>query len=531
MAKKQQPTWHRFTFIALLIAVLACITAGFFLLIIGSVNIGLFTGATIETLNKGLIISGAVVILALAVYLLLEPDKVRRAITGRQARYGSNTLITSVAFLGILIVANVLAFQNPNLHADITEDKQNTLAPESAQALEQLKEPVTAIAFYSSNLSTQSTDELLAKFKAGSDGKFDYEFKNLDTDPLAAKEAGITGDGKILLTMGDRKEIAAYASETEITKALYRLINPEARVIYFLTGHGEASLESEPPSMTQAKQTLENKNYTTKSLNLLVENKIPEDALTIVIPGPLKPVSEQEAELLKQFVDGGGSLIVMENPTIVTDFGNSSDPLAEYLTSDWGITLNNDIIMDQSSQELLYAVSASYSQHAITQNLSQNYIVIMLQARSIGVQEGMDGITLTPLILTSPNSWGETNFVNAIAGEVSFDPEDFPGPLAMAVSGENSITKGRVVVFGNSIFATNDGFDTYGNGNMFVNSLDWAAFQEDAISVTPYTPTERMFIPPDQIRWIIILLGSVIILPGLVILAGVSTWLARRRQG
>jgi ABC-type uncharacterized transport system involved in gliding motility auxiliary subunit len=245
----------------------------------------------------------------------------------------------------------------------------------------------------------------------------------------------------------------------------------------------------------------------------------------------MKPVADQEAKLLKSYVDAGGSLIVMENPTLATDFGDAADPLADYLASDWGITLNNDIIMDQTSQQLLYAVSASASPHPITQNLSQNYIVIMPQARSISVQEGKEGITATPLLLTSPNSWGETNFVNAQAGQVSYDPEDLPGPLVMAASGENSTTNGRVVVFGNSVFATDEFFDTYGNGNIFVNALDWAAFQEDSISVTPYTPTARTFIPPTQTRWIIILLGSVIVLPGLVIFAGISTWLARRKQG
>jgi ABC-type uncharacterized transport system involved in gliding motility auxiliary subunit len=531
MAKKQQPSWHRFTFIALLVAILACVVGGFFLLTKGLLNVNLFSGATTETLNKGLIISGGVVVLALAVYLLLEPDKVRRAFTGRQARYGSNAFITTLAFLGILLVVNVLIYQNPIEPLDATADKQNTLAPESLQALEQLTEPVTATAFYSANISNQSADELLAKFKAGSDGKFEYTFVNPDLDPVAAKEAGITGDGKILLTMGGRKEIAGYASETEITKAIYRLINPEPRVIYFITGHGEASLESSQVSMATAKKTLEDKNYTVKSLNLVVDNKIPEDALTIVIPGPMKPVSEQEVNLLKSYVDAGGSLIVMENPTIVTDFGDAADPLADYLMKDWGISLNNDIIIDLGSQQPLYAVSASYSQHPITQNLTQNYIVIMPQARSITLDMGLENITTTELLFTSTNSWGEKNFITAEGSQISMDPEDLPGPLVMAASGENSQTKGRVVVFGNSYFADDTGFDTYGNGNIFLNALDWAAFQEDAISITQYESTTRTFVPPSPWQLLVIILGTAQILPGLVILAGVLTWLARRKQG
>jgi ABC-type uncharacterized transport system involved in gliding motility auxiliary subunit len=331
--------------------------------------------------------------------------------------------------------------------------------------------------------------------------------------------------------MGDRKEIAGYASETELTKALIKLINPEARTVYFLTGHGEASLEFSEISFSTAKSTLESKNYTVNSLNLLAENKIPEDALAVIIAGPQKPVSSDEVKLLKDYVDAGGSLVVMEDPLILTEFGNSPDPLADYLAKDWGILLNNDIIIDLNSQQVLNAISASASDHPITTNLSQNYIVIMPQARSISLSTPADGITQTALLLTSPNSWGEVNFTNAEGSQISQDPEDLPGPLVMAASGENTTTSGRVVVFGNSIFATNDAFDAYGNGNIFVNAVDWSAEQENLINITPNTPTVRTFTPPNQIQLLIILLGSILIIPGLVVFAGISAWLARRRQG
>ena len=530
MAKKQQPTWHRFTFIALVVAGLALLSTILFLITRGLLNIGMFSGATTETLNRGTLISLGVMILSLAVYTILEPEKVRQTFTGRQARYGSNIVITSIAFLGILFVLNWFVFNNPKSW-DVTQDKTNTLAPETIQALETLPEPVNAVAFYATT-SPQSATELLEKFKSNSNGKFNYQFVNPDTDPVAAREAGITGDGKIMLVMGDHKEIANFASETELTKALIKLINPESRTVYFLTGHGEASLDFGDISLSTAKSTLESKNYTVNSLNLLAENKIPEDALAIIIAGPTKPVSKTEVQLLKQYVDAGGSLIVMEEPSLLTEFGDSADPLAEYLANDWGIVLNNDIIIDLSSQQILSAVSASAGQHPITNNLSANYLVIMPQARSISLTTSPDGITQTPLLLTSQNSWGEVNFTNAEGAEVSFDPEaDFPGPLIMAVAGENFTSSGRVVVFGNSYFATNDMFDVYGNGNFFVNSVDWAAEQENLINITPNTPTARTFTPPNQIQLLIILLGSILIIPGLVVFAGISSWLARRRQG
>ena len=530
MTNKNQPVKRSYSFIALIVAGLALISTVLFLITKGLLTIGMFSGATSDTLNRGLLLSAGFTILALAVYVVLEPEKTRQSLTGRQARYGSNALIMSIAFLGILIVANVLTFQNPK-SKDFTQDKSHTLAPETIQALKTLPAPVSAVGFFSSNLPTDTADELLKNFKSSSNGKFNYKFVNPDTDPVAAREAGVTGDGKILLTMGDHKEIAGFASETELAKALIRLINPTPRAVYFLTGHGEASLESGDVSVSTAKTTLESKNYTVTSLNLLADNKIPDDALAIIIAGPMKQVSQEEVQLLKKYVDAGGSLMVMENPVSFTEFGTASDPLADYLASDWGITLNNDVIIDLSGQQPLNAVSYSANPHPITQNLSQNYLVIMPQARSITLTSTPEGVTQTPLIQTSPNSWGEKNFTNAQGTQISEDPEDLPGPLTMAATGENTTTKGRVVVVGNSIFAEDKGFDAYGNGNFFVNSVDWASEQEDLINITPNTPTERTFVPPSQLQLLAILLGSVIIIPGFVVFAGISSWLARRRQG
>ena len=84
----------------------------------------------------------------------------------------------------------------------------------------------------------------------------------------------------------------------------------------------------------------------------------------------------------------------------------------------------------------------------------------------------------------------------------------------MAASAENAATKGRVVVFGNSVFARNEGFDAYANGDVFVNAVDWAAQETDLINITPKTPVTRTFNPPGQLPFIMILLGSVIRDPG-----------------
>jgi ABC-type uncharacterized transport system involved in gliding motility auxiliary subunit len=520
--------------IALIFALLACIATFFLGIMRGLISMQVFSGMQAEDANRYLLVSAGLVILGLAAYAIIEPDRVRRFFTGRQARYGSNALIMTIAFLGILIVGNVLAYQNPVPIADLTEDKVNTLSPELTNALKTLPDTVTATAFFSQNSNTESADQLLNNIKANSNGKFEYQFINPDRDPQAALNAGITGDGKVLLQMGDRKEIVAFASETEILKGLLRLLNPGNNVVYFLTGHGERDIEQAgEASMTRAKATLESKNYTVKSLNLLAENQIPEDASLIVIAGPVQPVSEDEVNLLKDYLANGGSLIVMEDPTALTEFGDAADPLADMLSQDWGITFNNDIVIDLNSPQPTTAAAAYYdSAHPVTVNMN-NLVAFFPFTRSFTLGNPPEGTTLTPLVQTNERSWGETDFKSLTQGgtEVGMDPKEMQGPLTLAVAGEKATSGGRVVVFGTSNFAVDQIFDAYGNGDMFVNSVDWSAEQEDLANITPKTPTERTFKIPGQFQWIAILLGSVFVIPGLVVLAGVSAWLTRRRKG
>ena len=531
-----QTTKKNYSYVALIVALVAFIAAVLLGIVRGLVAMQAFTVANADKLNQAIFVAAGIAIIALATYAILEPGRVRRFLTGRQARYGSNALIMAVAFLFILGLVNVL-FADPgfnlNRTRDVTENKTNTLAPETLAALKTLPENVTATAFFSQSNDPTSATQLLDKIRSNSQGKFSYQFVNPDLNPQAAMNAGVTGDGKILLQMGDKSAIVAFASEQEILKGLLRLLNPASSAVYFLTGHGERDTQQAgDTSMTRAASTLESKNYSVKPLNLVADNKIPDDARVIVIAGPTKPVSQDEVKLLKDFVDKGGSLIVMEDPTALTDFGNENDPLAEMLSKDWGIHFDDNIVIDLNSAQPTIATAAYYdSTHPVTVNMN-NLVSVYPFARSISAADPANGATITPLVRTNERSWGETDFATlAQGGQVGRDDNETLGPLTLAVAGENPSTKGRIVIFGTSEFALDQLFDRLGNGDMFVNSVDWAAEQENLASITPKNPVERTFTPPSQLYGIMIFLTSIFLIPGLIVVSGVSTWLSRRRQG
>jgi ABC-type uncharacterized transport system involved in gliding motility auxiliary subunit len=490
--------------------------------------------------NLGLQISLGVFIVALAVYIAIDPGSVRQFLTGRQARYGSNAFILAVAFFGILIVINFFVYKNTK-RWDISEDQSNSLAKETIDTLKSLPQNVVAKGFFSDNSSSsmQSAKTLLDKYVYEGKGKFEYDFVNQDTDPVAWEQAGRPADGSIVLYMGTAKQSATSVSETEVTGALVRLMNPGAHAIYFLTGEGEVSIDATGnQSYATLKSALENKNYTVSSLNLLTTGQIPSDASVVVVAGPMKPLTDNEVSLLDAYVKNGGSLVVMEEPTIVTDFGDAADPLANDLAQNYGIVLGNDIIVDQLAAQqfqqpfIAIADPSLYAQHAITQNLS-GMTAVFPTARSVGVngEVGTD-YTKTELVKTSSQSWAETDMTSVISSTIQPDQGvDTFGPVTIGVVAENSSNNSRLVVFGDPDFAMDGNYTAYGNGDLIVNSIDWAAKVENLISLTPKETTTRSLVPFQGYMQNVIFFVSVIAIPGIILIAGVWSFVARRKHG
>ena len=183
--------WRRFAPFALYLSILAAI-----------VSAGLYI--VFREFNLPLQISLALVVLGLAIFVILDPERSRQALTGRQARYGSNAVVMGLAFIGILGVVNYLIYQNPK-RWDLTENQQFTLAPETLDTLNTLPEPVNATAFFTQRTPSDTAEGLLDQYKFKGDGQFDYQFINPEADPVAAQQAEITRDGTVVLRMGERQ--------------------------------------------------------------------------------------------------------------------------------------------------------------------------------------------------------------------------------------------------------------------------------------------------------------------------------------
>lgn len=473
---------------------------------------------------------GLAIVLA-AAGALLDPARLRAVLGGRQARYGSNAVLVSLAFAGILAVLTYLAITNTK-QLDLTEDKQYTLTTETQLVLAGLKDPVELIGFYTpdASASRDAIRPLLDQYRLSGGGKLSYRFVDPRSDPVSADRYGVTRDGSVVVAMGEASEVTSFATEKDITEALVRLSNPEARKVYFLVGHGERDLQSaEAAGFGQVRAALESKNYEVANLNLVSQAGVPDDARAVVVAGPTIAIPQAEVDRLKAYLAQGGSLVVLLDPVLTQADALRGDALVPYLKEVWGVEVRPDLIVDLRSDQPLAAVADQYASHPISERLG-NLVSYFPGARSLALTEGA-ALTMLPLVITGSDSWGKADPETLAGGSLDFVPEsDNAGPLTIVVVGEQATQKARLAVFGDSDFASNADFFSYANGDLLVNTIDWASRQESLISLTPKQSTPRFVTPPTAQAVGLIFLLTVVVIPGVVVAAGVYVWLSRRRR-
>ena len=121
----------------------------------------------------------------------------------------------------------------------------------------------------------------------------------------------------------------------------------------------------------------------------------------------------------------------------------------------------------------------------------------------------------------------------SLAAAVSAPATDAPppAPVPAAADGskppEPSKPETRIVVFGDSDFVANRYLGIPGNKDLFLNSVNWLAQQENLISIRPRDPESRGVTLTAERAQIIFWL-SILIIPGLILALGVQTWWRRR---
>lgn len=474
-----------------------------------------------------------VLLLVVSVALGFEAlgERLRSGEARRAGRYGTSAILSSLFAIAIL---SMLAFLSTRYSKsfDWTEDKVHTLTDQTLGLLEALDRDVQVTAFFTA-LDAPPVRELLERYATAS-GRFSLQFFDPNTRPDLLADYGIDEEtvarGVVRMEMGDQSLNLSEFDEASLTNALLKLTREGNKKVYLVEGHNERAYEGEEglgkEGFSRAVEALRNETYRVEKLLLAAHGEVPEDADAVVIAGPTRPFLAEEHAALDRYLERGGSLMVMIDPRANTDLYDG--------LQDRGVEIGDDVIFDPSLALFGRAASpfaGSYAEgHPITKDLREPALFHL--ARSVQATGGDAG--LEAIVFTGENSWAERDLDGyRESGQAAYGADDLLGPVPVAVAGELPATDGappaRLVVMGDSDFATNEFVESFLNRDLFVNSVNWLVGDVDQISVRPHiSRASRFQLSNEQFRSIQWL--SIFVVPEAIAVMGVLAWWTRRSR-
>ncbi len=484
-------------------------------------------------------------------------------------RRGELALYT-VGLIAVLICAAYLSVQVPARY-DMTAARIYSLSEPTVQMLKRLEKPVHIVFFHDPMM--RETVEIYQLVARQTD-KITVEFYDPMLNPAQARMRGVEFAGTAIYESEGRRLQINGPSETDIANGILRVSQGKQQIVCFLDNHGEPdpfSLEShdhtegnaghshglgtkvvqhERHGMAKARHGLENMNYVVEKISLLQGENTLSRCAVLVVAGPKAALLTNEVKAIDRYLAEGGNALFMLDPFIRSGL--------EPVLRQYGVILDDDIVIDGASHfwtDVSAPAVTDYNRHEVTRDLPLTFFP---GVRSLSpTPERVPGTSVRPVINSSKQSHGQTNRERAEFSE----GKDKAGPLTLMVAvnrrpefvasteavirklrdeqapseasepnGTNSgtpVVKSRVVIIGDSDFATNSFFHILGNGTLFLNTVNYLASQENLIGLEPRTyDLPHVNLTNRQMKGTFFL--SIILVPALMALVGIAVWWRQR---
>ena len=432
-----------------------------------------------------------------------------------------------------LLVLVILGFADFGAHRvrrqfDLTSENSQTLSEETRRVLAALQSRVRASIFFSRGDRDRVTAAtLLLRYRRLSPK---VSFRLLDPAQSAGEAARLGLDpsiGGIALEMKGRIERAGTPTEQDITAAIARLERGRPSRLCLTRGHGESDPESTlGEGFKAAADLLVRNGYELRSIDLLTRSDIPPECEAILMANPTTPLGGA-ADALTKYLNNAGRGVILTDPIAMIDWKPILDPYG--LRVERGIVIEGDAERRFPDDPTRPIVPFYNSPNPIVNRLPPTFFPGAQAVVPTGAE--ISGLVTTELAKTSRDS-----YLERAPAQAKFDEgTDLPGPITLVATAdlsgnfEGKVVRTRLVVAGDSDFATNSYLSEAGNSTLLVRALDWAIVEPDLVTVSANLPTVRpLDMTEGQILQARLLLA--IALPVLFLIGGGTVWLARRRR-
>jgi ABC-type uncharacterized transport system involved in gliding motility auxiliary subunit len=470
---------------------------------------------------------------AIVVTLVMNIRTVTAFTKKRSARHGVNSLLVTIFFTAILVVVQAISVRNTHRY-DVTRNKRFTLAEQTVSLLSRLDVDVTITGFFRKNSSPRVYAEDVFSLYEHQSGHVRFELVDPDQQPHRADQMR-AGYGDVVVEYGNNRRVFNGLDEEKLTNAIMLVTRKEQKRIYFTKGHYEKSLQNrDRGGYTMVKRGLEQEGYLVHDLSLVDVDRIPADCEVLVVAGPKKQYLKSEADKISAYLDGGGNAAFFLDP-------RSSLPHLEQILGGYRVAMDNVALLDElvivdAGEEIFDATVTKirrYERHAITRDFRVITLFPMARPVRIVSEDQELDVAAQHLALTEKSAWGETDLNSFRVGQATRDSTDVQGPLSVALVAEksfgpNAASSSRIVVIGDSDFITNSFYNVLGNGDLFLNTMNYLAEEEDLIPIRAKRGLgDRIFITANQGRLVFLL--CLILLPLSVIGTGTYVFLKKRK--
>lgn len=477
-------------------------------------------------------------------------------------------LLITVGLIGVLVAIVWVTALHP-LRLDLTENREYSLSPQTVKMMKAIDKPVHITFFHDRGM--RETVELYELFTAQND-KITIDFYDPMINPAQAKLRGVEFAGTALYESEGRKLTVNGHTETDIANSVLRIAQAKQQIACFVDGHGEPdpfSFEShdhmegdtghahgletkvvqhERHGMAKARSGLEAMNYVVEKVSLMKADAALSRCAVLIIAGPQSPFLESEIRNVDRYLDEGGNAMFMIDPFVKTGL--------EPVIRKFGIELGQGMVIDEASHfwaDPSTPAVTDYNRHEITSKLPLSFFPGVRPL--MPTIDPVPGVSVRPLVNSSLKSFANPDKmrVDRKAAKAGYEPqtlmatsrinpktvesgetllkrlrgEETAAAAAEPVAASVARKEARIVVAGDSDFATNSFYHVLGNGALFLNAINFLASRENLIGLEPRTydlPYVNM--TNTQMKGTFIL--SIILIPLMMAAVGVAVWWRRR---
>ena len=287
-------------------------------------------------------------------------------------------------------------------------------------------------------------------------------------------------------------------------------------------------------------------------MNLLTVTEFPTDCDILAILNPKEDITESQAELIRNYANNGGNLLICALAPNEGEFTNFQSVLDLY-----GVKINKGLLYEgnsnnylayQNRQKLPYALITGYSSaNPITSEFSKsnnNQMIIMPWSQSLTIDEVTEEnvtVTNSDIVMTSSNCYNIPDITNGVTDETikSLEQSTYTigSELTRTIKDGDTSKESKLVIYANNSFFLDSYKDANieiplmsrvpGNVNISMNTFAELGEETDLITarkaanVTEFQNTES----EDRVVKLIIF-G----IPVLIIILGIVIWNYRRKK-